>query len=153
MSDETGGRDAPLFYVLCSCCDEGLSNFDEVFQAESKESVLTYILKEIKSYVRWAKGGKHAKGENHTMEIPTKYTKGRLYYRILCSADWNPKVNGQCIGFDLKYNTDAERKKAQQQFILKASIHDLKAIIDNSYVDGDSSFQIRLIPIKEHIVL
>jgi hypothetical protein len=133
-------------FVLCYFCDEGLNRFDEVFQAESKEDVLTYMLKEIKSYVRWLK--KYQSTENNIIEMPTKFKNGASYYRMLRSAEWNPRVNNKNIGFDLKYTNQKEKVDAEQRFLLKASIHDIQTIIDNSYVDGDSSFQILLLPIQ-----
>jgi hypothetical protein len=136
-------ENAPLF-GLSYCCDEGFNGFSEVFQAESREVVLTYMLKEIKSYVRWARKNPNAKWN----EIPAKYTKGDKYFRILRCADWNPRVNGKSIGFELIYETQEERKDAAQRFILKASPKELAHIIDNSQVDGDSSFQITLTEIK-----
>jgi hypothetical protein len=48
----------------------------------------------------------------------------------------------------LIYETQEERKDAEQRFILKASTKELAHIIDNSHVDGDSSFQITLTEIK-----
>ena len=123
-----------MLFALISEYDTGFEGFTDVFIANSKEDVITHMLEKMKEYIRWKLG-------NPKAITPPEYEKGCSYYYDITSADW---------GRDSPYQyrmENKERKKAEYDFILKASVRDIERIIKNSYVDGDSSSKISLVEI------
>ena len=137
-------------FAVTWCCDEGVDRFEEVFQADSEESVLQFMLTEIKKYTcgieEYAREHKrepyelkntawHVKYER--APVPEEHLRGERYYRLINSTRWSRLVKDQEL---YQYINDGDWKS-------------LESIIDNSYVDGDSSFQIRIIEVKVGVVI
>lgn len=123
-------------FGLIYCCDEGFHGFDEVFKANSRQDVLEFMLKEIKEYI-------YAKKENK--QHSDKYIKGNKYATIFLSSNWNI-YNDDCIDWKIK-------EESRLQFLENATTSDLEKIINESYVNGDSHFQIFLTKVRPTVDL
>lgn len=142
-SNENSTSEKKIF-AFTWCCDEGLDGFEEVFQAPSRTAVLSYMADRIREYVSWLK--KHAKNSGSKMSRfdngnlpypPAEYEKGRNYCLRIRSTDWDKNAT---IGDFWNY----------MLYLTPDSLNDL---INGTYVDGDSYFQIRLIEVQVSVML
>lgn len=133
-------------FTLCYFCDEGFTGYDEVFEASSREEVAKFMTEEILSYVE--AHFNTCPDHDYWDDMPKKFERGSKYFQILSSAGWgelerpfNPYSNGRNGGFEYGHLLD------------ELTPEKLLNIMDESYVEGDSKFQINLLKVTPTVKL
>ena len=115
-------------------CDEGFDGFDEIFRANSREDVLDFILTNIKEYLIELEEYEKHHGKRPDWSYNVVNEKGEKYFDMISRSDWRHILNipyREC-GNDL------------EMFMKWGTVGHLEKIIEGSYVDGDSYFQVSL---------
>ena len=122
-------------------CDEGFTRFEETFRANSEEDVLNFILESIQNYLVELQEYEKQHGRRPPWSHKLKNEKGKKYFDMISRANWRRILN---IPYDYNDGSDT----VLENFMKYATVGHLTKIIDGSYVDGDSHFQITLYKIE-----